>query len=234
MGAAHDSGPENGPPQSAVIGAIIRRMPKTKPPRRHRIEYEALSEIKRWPRNPKLHDLDALGEAFRDRGFVTPPVKDEKTGQLVEGHGRTDKLDQMKAAGEPAPDGIEVKDGEWYVPIVRGVTFDDVDQARRHLLGANRIGEVSGWDNALVADMLGKLGKNSEALLGTGFKPSDLTHFLTLAKGWESDIDAVTKHGAHTNGITVTIRVVCPEKSRERVVGAISRAVKGIRGVEIQ
>lgn len=215
-------------------------MPKTAAPaaptkpRRHRIEYEPLGKVKKWPKNPKQHDLAGLGDAFRDRGFVTPPIKDEQTGQLVEGHGRIEKLEAMKAGGEPAPDGIEVRDdGEWYVPIVRGIRFADLDQARRHLLAANRLGEAGGWDNALVADMLGKLGKTTADFIGTGFSADDYHHFVTMAKGWTSDLDAVSKHGENTDGIAATIRVTCPQRAKDKTTAAIQRAIKGIRGAQI-
>ena len=106
-----------------------------------RIEYVELSKARRFPKNPKDHDLDEMGEAMRRRGYVTPCVVDERSGYLVEGHGRLETLEGMKAKGEPPPRRIKVVGGKWHVPFVRGISCDSLEQARAHVLAANRIGE---------------------------------------------------------------------------------------------
>lgn len=146
-----------------------------------RIEYMALEELRKFPKNPKGHDDAALAEAFADRGFATPLMLDETSGLLVEGHGRLERLSVMRAKGEPAPARVKVSpEGKWSVPVVRGIGFEDMDQARRHLIGANAIG-AGVWDNRLLADMLSKLG--DDGLLGTGFHKEDLAKFMALASG---------------------------------------------------
>jgi len=162
----------------------VKKKPRVDVPpaaeQRQRIEYMELGVLLKFPKNPRGHDFVALGEAFKDRGFVTPLLLDETSGLLVEGHGRLEKLEEMRAAGAPPPARIEDRDGKWSVPVVRGVYFENMDQARRHLLGANRIGEGL-WDNRLTADMLGKLGEGN--LIGSGFGEKDLVTFLARAGG---------------------------------------------------
>lgn len=214
-------------------------MKKTKakiPPleeQRARIEYMELGVLLKFPKNPRGHDMDALGEAFEDRGFVTPVLMDETSGLLVEGHGRLEKLQALKDAKKPAPGRIEVRDGKWYLPVVRGIYFSDMDQARRHLLGANRIGENL-YENKLLADMLGKLG--NDGLMGTGFYESDVAKFMALIKDpWASDIAAVEKSGSHLEGIPGRITITCPIKKKDEIREVIEAAIKrrGFKGVEI-
>jgi len=86
-----------------------------------RIEYMPLSKLVRAGRNPKSHDLGALASSFERFGHVAPMVLNEITGRLVAGHGRLDALQAMKAQGRKPPERIRVQDGEWLVPVVRGV-----------------------------------------------------------------------------------------------------------------
>lgn len=144
--------------------------------RRARIEFMELDAPKVFPDNPKSHALGAIGEAYDDRGYVTPIVIDERTGYIAEGHGRLEELKAKRDAGEKAPLGIEVKNGKWHVPVVRGVKFASVDQLRRHILGANRIAEIGGWNNTALAKLLGKLGDGK--LAGSGFGDKELVRFM--------------------------------------------------------
>jgi len=146
---------------------------KTEEPR---IEYVELSELQKWPKNPKRHDLDFLGEAFEENGFVEPPILDEKSGKLVAGNGRLEKLEKMRDAGERPPTRIKVVDGKWYVPVVRGMKLRRPD---KHVVASNRAPERGGWENAILAEVLSAFGKND--LAGTGFGAGDYASFLTAA-----------------------------------------------------
>ena len=53
-----------------------------------RIEYVALADLKRHPRNPKDHDLGAISRSVNRFGFTAPVIIDERTGYLAAGHGR--------------------------------------------------------------------------------------------------------------------------------------------------
>lgn len=146
-----------------------------------RIEYEELSRLKKYPGNPKLHDLESLGASMDEQGFVDPIVIDERTGMIGAGHGRLEELERRRDAGETPPARIIVVNGEWCVPVIRGISFKDDEAFRKYVIGANRISEIGGWDNRKLADMLG--GMDATALLSTGFDEGDVVKFMSLAAG---------------------------------------------------
>lgn len=169
-----------------------------------RLEYTALSELKRAPRNPKLHSLDEIGKSFNRFGFVNPIVVDDSTGQLIAGHGRADELELLKATGQPAPTRIQVReDGEWLVPVIRGVAFEDPKEAEAYLMSDNRLVELGGWDDAGVSKILADLAAGAEdgvdPLAGTGYSTADLARLdaeLTPLMDDLSEKGGLTKHSS--------------------------------------
>lgn len=120
-----------------------------------RIEYMALSVLVKWPKNPKEHDLDSLGDAFKRFGYVDPIIIDEKSGRMVAGHGRLERLELSKAAGEKPPERIKVRaDGEWLVPVLRGISFKSSKEAAAYLLASNQQAMLRGFDDVLLADFV--------------------------------------------------------------------------------
>jgi hypothetical protein len=139
-----------------------------------RIEYMALGKLREARRNPKLHDIEETIASIRRFGFVQVPAIDEKTGLLVAGHGRREALLEMKQAGEPVPKNIEDRDGEWFVPVLRGVAFETETEAEAYLLADNRVGGLAGYDDAMLAKMafeLAKVSGDGTGLVGTGIDP---------------------------------------------------------------
>lgn len=143
-----------------------------------RLDRMSLTDLhkRRLPGNAKKHDLDFIGESFGVHGMVDLPGIDETTGLMFRGHGRVDKLERMKAAGEKPPARVLVKDGDWFVPVVRGYQFVDREAVEKYALADNRGVELGGWSSDLLAKQLAKLGE--ENLIGTGFDGSDLVRFL--------------------------------------------------------
>lgn len=130
------------------------------------VEYTALSDLRRWDRNPKLHDIEALAASIRRHGFVEPVVRDERTGKMVAGHGRDETLEMMKRAGEPAPKRIKVReDGEWLVPVLTGIAFEDESTAEAYIIGSNRLVELGGWDEEALQAIITTEGFDAD---GTG------------------------------------------------------------------
>jgi hypothetical protein len=130
------------------------------------VEYRPLSELRRWPRNPKLHDLGAIAASIRRHGFIDPIVLDERSGMMVAGHGRDETLESMKRAGEPAPKRIKVReDGEWLVPCLTGIAFEDESTAEAYIIGSNRLVEMGGWDEEALQAIITTDGFDA---LGTG------------------------------------------------------------------
>lgn len=146
-----------------------------------RIEYFPLKEVLGWPANPKLHELGKLGDSIDRFGFNDAPTIDERTKRLVEGHGRIEALKQMKANGDKPPLRVHLRteDGEWMVPICRGISFENETEAEAYLLAHNRITELGGWDDAGLSAMLERARPN---LAGIGWDTKELDKILAASK----------------------------------------------------
>lgn len=128
-----------------------------------------LDEVRSAKRNPKEHDIDAIMASYKRFSAQDSPVLDERTKRLLSGHGRIEALIAIRDAGERAPGGIIVKDGVWMVPIQRGGRTKNNKEARDYLITANRLTEVGGWDDEVLAEMLHEM----EDFTGTGWDPED-------------------------------------------------------------
>lgn len=133
-------------------------------------EYVALSHLKKWPRNPKKHDLPGIQKSIARFGYVAPMCIDERSGQMVAGHGRLEALVAIKeqvdkkAKDAARPKNILEKDGEWYAPVLRGQNFDSEKEAEAYLLADNRHVETGGWDDDLLRPMLLQFKEDTLAL----------------------------------------------------------------------
>ncbi len=138
-----------------------------------RIEYMPLSELLRWPGNPKEHDEGAIQASIERFGFRDPLAIDERSGRLVAGHGRLTVLERAYAAGAPAPKYVRVADdGQWLLPVTRGGQFDSEAEASAYLVAHNRTTELGGWDEKLLAEFVQPLDDVLKGL--TGFDWSEL------------------------------------------------------------
>lgn len=164
---------------------------KTTPPTAAaRIEYVPLAEIKRAKNNPKDHDLGALQASLDRFGYVDPVLVDERTGRLVKGHGRLELLAKLEAQKAQPPRGVQLNDaGEWLVPVVRGWSSRNDQEAGAYLLADNRISELGGWHDDQLQQLLAEL-QSGEGLLGTGYDGDDLDDLIRTLEG-KGDVDAV-------------------------------------------
>lgn len=134
------------------------------------IQMVPLSHLKKWPRNPKKHDLPGIKASMTKFGFTIPIAIDEKTNQMVAGHGRLEALLELKAEGTSPPKRIALQDGDWMVPVLRGIEFANEAEAEEYLLADNKLTEAGGYDYAVMVPML-------EAYHGTapiGFSPEEV------------------------------------------------------------
>ncbi len=77
------------------------------------VDYMRLGDVQPAEVNPKGHD-GSIAESIGRFGFNDPLALDERTGRLVEGHGRLDELKARRARGESPPARVRVDDdGEW-------------------------------------------------------------------------------------------------------------------------
>lgn len=175
-----------------------------------KIEYMPIEDIRRAPRNPKDHDLGALHGSLKRFEFVSPLIINEGTGRLVVGHGRLDVLQQLKATGKKPPGRVVKKGESWLVPVVRGVEFASDEDAEAYLLADNHLGELGGWDEELLVQVLSDLAASGEEMLsGTGYDPDDIDKMLANIQG---SSDAVS--GNDNNNL-----IACPECGHEFVLG---------------
>jgi len=159
------------------------------------IEYLPLDEIRPDPRNPRRHESLPDVRASVDRlGFIEPIVRDERTGQLVAGHGRVEVLTAMRESGAAAPDGVTVLDGTWLVPVVVGWASRDDEDAATAVITLNRTSETSGWDEHGLLALLEELDQAEAGLRGSGFTEeavAALRRFVEASEGTSMDAAAM-------------------------------------------
>jgi len=200
------------------------------------IEYVALDELRRWPRNPKEHDLGAIHTSIDRFGFVAPLIVDEGTGQLVAGHGRLDALLQLRDQGGPPPDRIKAKGKTWSVPVVRGITFPDPHDAAAYLVADNRLTEVGGWITKNLAAMLSEIAEFDDTLLeASGFDGDDLDRLLKEC-GEIDSLDLGEQEGPGRGNVAIMIHV--PDRvwfERENDIRSALDEIAGVNnGIEIK
>lgn len=139
-----------------------------------RVEYVDFEEVKKWPRNPKDHDLREIKKSFDRFGFVQPVLIDENTGRLVAGHGRLETLAKARIVSDPPPRGIKVVDKKWLVPVLMGVSFTSEKEAEAFLLADNRLSQIGGWDRTALDEILLDMSTDDSLFEGTGFSMRDL------------------------------------------------------------
>lgn len=151
------------------------------------IEYMPLDDLLTAPKNPKAHDLDTIGDSLDRFGVIETIVIDERTGQLISGHGRMEKLGQLEGAYqaqvdagvEPdteVPEGVRIADdGTWRIPVTRGWASADDAEAEAALVAVNAIGEGR-WDRPVLFEILDRQKGN---LTGIGY---DAGAVQTLAR----------------------------------------------------
>lgn len=143
-----------------------------------KLEYVRLDSVTAAPRNPKGHDTTGIARAIKHHGFGEVPLRDERTGRLVAGHGRYTQLVAMRDSGATAPDGILVDpDGEWLMPVITGWASRSDEDAEAYLVGSNRLTTKGGWDDRGLTEMLEDLAA-ANLLELTGYDQADLDALL--------------------------------------------------------
>lgn len=157
------------------------------------IQYLPLAELKDDPRNPKEHDLETIDASINRFGVLDLIVLDERTGQIISGHGRKHTLEGMQARGETPPDGVQQDDhGNWLVPVVTGWSSRSDTEAAAALIAMNRTTELGGWLDEELLTLLDEISADT-TMEGIGFDESDLAALDTLLDQGVSDLDALAE-----------------------------------------
>jgi len=142
------------------------------------VEYIPLSDIVEADNNPKDHDIGQIYQSIKRFGFTQPIMMNEKTGKLLAGHGRLQTLQTMKDAGEKVPNRIKEKDGDWLVPVLKGISFEDDMEAQAYLIADNRLTELGGWNTGDLVESLQEMIENGLDLDGIGYDFDDLENLV--------------------------------------------------------
>lgn len=152
------------------------------------VEYINLDDIIQADNNPKDHDLGALYQSMKRFGFTEPIMINEHTGKLLAGHGRLQALKMIKDAGEPAPDRVEVDDTVWKVPVIKGISIENLAEAQAYLLADNRITELGGWKPMDLMESLTDIIEKTGSLDGTGYDLEDVESILSNMESTTFDV----------------------------------------------
>lgn len=140
-------------------------------------ELTDISELLPYPKNPKSHDIGAIFTSMREFGFIDRLVVNRETMHVLSGHGRIEALLQMRANRDDAPDGVEVVDGIWLIPV----DYVDIPEHKEGaaVVTLNRVSEIGGWDDHALAKLLQEIAdENLSLLAATGFDEDDLAEML--------------------------------------------------------
>lgn len=177
------------------------------------IKYENLDDIVSADNNPKDHDLGVLYQSMKRFGFTNPIIMNESTGKLLAGHGRLQTLQMLRDNGEKAPDRIQVElDTEdktieyWYVPVLYGVSIDNVSEAQAYLIADNRLTELGGWKPMDLMDSLTEILEDTGNLDGTGYDLDDVETILADIERDTFDVeDTMTQLDTEETEVAISI-----------------------------
>jgi len=156
-------------PREAKPKASKTKVGKSETPKVSMVETTLvpLSELRRYPSNPREGDIGAISESLRILGQYRPIVVNKRNNQILKGN--------HTAAAASALGWSEV--------AVVWVDVDD-EQATRIVLADNRIADKATYDNELLVTAVSSL----KSLDGSGFDDDDLAD---IAKGKEIQQNSV-------------------------------------------
>lgn len=135
------------------------------------LEYVPVSDLRTFHRNPRQGDVTAIQRSLRVNGQYRPLVVNRGThtgrpSEVLAGN------HTLMASREEGMDRVAVV---W-------VDVDD-DQCSRIVAADNRTADLGGYDERLLAELLGDLPD----LDGTGYDPGDLDALVALLEGKDGD-----------------------------------------------
>ena len=131
---------------------------------KRKLEQIALFELKPSPVNSRTHSdsqVEKIAASIREFGFTVPILLDGG-GEVIAGHGR------LLAAARLEMD---------KVPVIRLPDLTP-DQVRAYRIADNRLTDLGGWDDAMLAEELSSLKDADFDLTLTGFDLNELDHLL--------------------------------------------------------
>ena len=171
-------------------------------------KFVRLDELQAFAGNAKSHDLGSIHLSVAQWGFLERIVVNEGTGHILSGHGRTDVLRQMRAAGQAPPEGIMIEDGDWLVPV--DYVSVPENQEGAVTIALNRTVELGGWDNVKLAELLQEIANDGTVEIeATGYDAEGLDDLLRMLAPPELD-DLADLYGDSSDSDfwpTITLKV---------------------------
>jgi DNA modification methylase len=152
--------------------------PDARPPRW--LDYVDLDDLQPAEVNPKDHQLQTIGANMAEHGlFDVVAIIDERTGRMLAGHGRRERLQADRDAGKPPPEGTIVEGGRWLVPRLRGWASKSDDHAMAAGAAHNQTTTAGGWKRDELEDLVRHLDESTPHLVPTlGFDDDELAELL--------------------------------------------------------
>lgn len=139
------------------------------------IEHLPIGSLLPYARNSRTHSPEQIGkvaDSIRRFGFTNPVLI--RGAGIVAGHGRVMAARQL---------GMEA------VPVIRLDHLTE-DEARAYVIADNKLAELAGWDDDLLALELRDLQDHDFDLALTGFSDDELKELLFVEPEAKSDADA--------------------------------------------
>lgn len=155
-----------------------------------RLESMAVADLRPHDRNPRTHSkkqVAQIAESIRRFGFVNPVLVDRE-GQVIAGHGRIEAAKLL---------------GMTKVPVLRLEHMTEAEK-RAYVIADNRLAELAGWDNDLLALELSAIAElDSEFELAlTGFDVAEIEALLNGLDAEEEQEEEAAQIDEHAPVIT--------------------------------
>ena len=168
------------------------------------IRYLPIDDIQPDPRNPRAHEsIEDVKASIVRFGFVDPIIHDDRTGQMIAGHGRVEALTDLHALWLKAPKrtrkvpgGITVEGDRWSAPVVFGWSSNDDNEAAGLLMALNRLTETSKWIPDKQLALLQEIAESVRGLEGVGYTDEDRAALQRLVEASGGVVDAAAEWAA--------------------------------------
>lgn len=191
--------------------------------------YVACSKLTPYARNAQIHtpaQVAAIVKSIQRFGFTNPVLAD--ADGILAGHGRVLAAERIYAEGGTIklPNGEAVPAG--CVPVVDCNGWGE-DERRAYILADNQLGRMADTDDEILREELAYLSGADDLAGIAGFDDTRIAEVVEGGGGWHSDIAQIEKAGAHTDGITARIVVLCPQDEAEKAKAAIQKTLDRLK-----
>lgn len=130
-----------------------------------RIELWPVADLKKYARNSRTHSaeqIQKIANSIEEFGFTNPILVDEKSREIIAGHGRLDAALVLRMDEVPV------------IPLGHMTEA----QRRAYVIADNKLAELAGWDTDLLAEEVAALEGAEFDLDLLGFSDQELEDLL--------------------------------------------------------